>query len=239
MNRYTILALTTLAALPVAAQAPKPTGTALMDKSVAASGGAAWLKIESFTAKGTVSIPAQSITGTMEIMAKSPDKFAMKQAIKGIGDSSSGFDGKVGWSKDPFSGQRTLAGAELAALKAQASLTLRPAQWKSVYSKAELLGTVKVAGAPAYRVRLTPKVGNPETQYFDVKTGLQVRSDQTVETPNGKIAIESYFSDYRTVSGIKMAYKIRQLAGPTEAVILLSDVKVNTTIEDGVFTQPK
>ena len=239
MNRYALFTLAALAALPVVAQGPKPTGAALMEKNVAGSGGAAWLKVNSFIAQGTVSVPAQGITGTVEIQAKSPDRFAMKQSIKGIGDSSSGFDGKVGWSKDPFSGQRVLAGSELAALKAQASLSLRPAQWKSVYSKAEVLGSVKVAGEPAFKVRLTPKVGNLETQYFDAKTGLQVRSDQTVETPNGKIAVESYFSDYRTVGGIKMAFKIRQLAGPTEAIIQLTDVKVNAPVEDSAFAQPK
>ncbi|MCX6366008.1 MAG: hypothetical protein NTX57_04795 [Armatimonadetes bacterium] len=239
MNRYGLLTLTALCAVSASAQAPKPTGAALMDKAVTVIGGAAWLKVQSFTSKGTVSVPAQGISGTMEIQAQAPNKFVMKQSLKGMGDSSSAFDGTVGWSKDPFTGLRTLAGAELASLKAQSALSIRPADWKSVYSKAEVLGTVKVAGAPAYRVRLTPKVGNPETQYFDVKTGLQVRSDQTLETPNGKIAVESYFSDYRTVSGIKMAHKIRQLAGPTEVVILLSDVKINAPVEASAFAKPK
>ncbi len=239
MNRYVFFTLAALATLPALAQGPKPSGASLMDKNAVNSGGAAWLKVNSFVATGTVAVAAQSMTGSVVIQAKSPDKFVMKQNIKGIGDSSSGFDGKIGWSKDPFSGQRVLAGSELAALKAQASLSLRPAQWKSVYSKVETLGTVKVAGAPAYKVRLIPKVGNPETQYFDAKTGLQVRSDQTIETPNGKIAVESYFSDYRAVGGIKMAFKIRQLAGPTEAIIQLTDVKINTPTEDSAFAQPK
>nr|WP_309685455.1 hypothetical protein [Armatimonas sp.] len=239
MNRYGFLLLTALCITSVMAQAPKPTGASLMDKYVASIGGAAWLKVQNFTAKGTISIPAQSITGMVEVFAKAPNQFAMKQNIKGVGESSSGFDGAIGWSKDPFSGLRVLGGAELAALKAQSSLSLRPAQWKGVYASAVLSGTVKVNGAPAYKVKLTPKSGNPETQYFDVKTGLQVRSDQVVESPQGKIAVESYLSDYRTVNGVKIPFKTRQLVGQAEVIIQFSELKVNTTVDDASFAKPK
>ncbi|MBB6049378.1 hypothetical protein [Armatimonas rosea] len=239
MNRYGFLLLAAACAAPVVAQAPKPTGAQILDKNVTASGGAAWQAVQSFTAKGTVTVAAQSISGTVEVYAKAPNKFAMKQSIKGVGDSSSAFDGTVGWSKDGFSGLRELKGGELAALKAQSSLSLRPSLWKTVYSSAALIGTVKVNGAPAYKVKLTPKVGNPETQYFDVKTGLQVRSDQVVESPQGKIAVESYLSDYRTVGGIKMPFKTRQLVGQAEIVIQFTEVKVNATPEDSVFAKPK
>ena len=239
MNRYSLLLLAALCVAPATAQAPKPTGAALMDKYVSVSGGAAWLKVMNFTAKGTVSIPAQSITGTVEIYAKAPDKFAMKQNIKGVGESSSGLDGATAWSKDPFSGLRALSGAELAALKAQATLSLRPAQWKSVYSSATLAGTVKVNGLPAYKVKLVPKSGDPETQYFDVKTGLQVRSDQTVTSPQGKIAVEAYLSDYRSVNGVKIPFKTRQLVGQAEVILQFSELKINTTVDDASFAKPK
>lgn len=239
MNRYAFLLLTVACAAPVVAQAPKLTGAQILDKNVAASGGAAWQSVQGFTAKGTISAPAQSISGTLEIFAKAPNKFALNSKIKGAGDNNTGFDGTVGWSKDTAMGLRTLSGGELATLKNQAVLALRPALWKSVYTSATLLGTVKVNGAPAYRVKLTPKTGNPETQYFDVKTGLQVRSDQVLETPQGKIPVETYVSDYRTVNGIKMAFKTRQLVGAAEIIMQLSDVKLNTAIDDTVFAKPK
>lgn len=239
MNRYQTLALVALAALPAAAQAPKPTGAQLMDKNVTVTGGAAWQGVQSFVARGTVSVPAQSISGTVEIFAKAPGKFGMKQSIKGIGESSSGFDGTVGWSKDAFSGLRELKGAELAALKAQSAVALRPGLWKTVYTSAVLQGTVKVNGAPAYKVKLTPKSGSPETQYFDVKTGLQVRTDQVVESPQGKLAVEAYLSDYRSVGGIKMPFKTRQLVGQAEIVIQLTEVKLNASPDDALFAKPK
>lgn len=244
MTRLLAPLLLVALASPVLAQkaapvAKKPTADQILDRYALVTGGPAWEKLTSFTAKGTVSLPAQSIKGTVEINAKAPNKIAVKQAIGGVGETLSGFDGKEGWSKDPFSGLRVLSGAELSQLEAQATLSLRPTQWRKQYAKAELLGTTKVGGAPAYKVRLTPKVGSPETQYFDVKTGLQVRSDQVAETPQGKIPVEGYLSDYRTVAGVKIPFKTRQVASTTEAVIQFTEVKTNIALDDTLFAKPK
>ena len=239
MNRYYAFTLATLAALPALAQAPKPTAAQILDKNVTASGGAAWQSVQSYVAQGTVSVVAQSIKGTVKVQAKAPNKIAIEQKITGVGDSLMGFNGTTGWSKDISFGLRDLSGPELAALKAQAALALRPASWKSVYTSATLVGTVKVNGAAAYRVKLTPKVGSPETQYFDVKTGLQVRADQVSETPQGKIPVESYPSDYRTVGGVKIPFKTRLLANNVEIIMQFTDVKINVPLEDSGFAKPK
>lgn len=244
MTRFLAPVLLLALASPVLAQkkapvAKKPSADQILDRFAQVSGGAAWEKLNSFTAKGTINLPAQSIKGTVEISAKAPNKMRMVQTIQGVGETTGGYDGTEGWSKDPFSGLRTLAGVELAQLQTQATLSLRPSQWRKVYTKTELLGTTKVGGAPAYKVRLTPKAGNPETQYFDVKTGLQVRSDQVSESPQGKIPVEIYMSDYRTVGGVKIAFKTRQVASVAEAVILLTDVKANVELDDASFAKPK
>lgn len=238
MNRVVTLALTLALVAPAFAQ-KAPKAEQIVDRSVQVMGGAAWEKLQSFVATGTISLPAQSIKGSVVMSAKAPNKLSMKQTIDGVGESLSAFDGTVGWSKDAFQGLRTLTGAELAQLKSQATQALRPGQWRQLYTKTELQGTVKVGGSPAYKIRLTPKTGSPETQYFDVKSGLPVRTDQVVESPQGKIAIETYPSDYRTVGGVKIPFKMRQVMGPTEAILVMTEVKPNATIEDSVFAQPK
>jgi outer membrane lipoprotein-sorting protein len=239
MNRYFAFTLATLVALPALAQAPKPTAAQILDKNVAASGGAAWLKVQSYVAQGTISVVAQSIKGTVKVQTQAPNKIAIAQNVEGAGNSLMGFDGTKGWSKDTALGLRDLSGPELGALKAQAALSLRPASWRSVYTSTTLVGTVKVNGAPAYRVKLTPKVGSPETQYFDVKTGLQVRADQVSETPQGKIPTESYPSDYRMVNGVKIPFKTRLLANNVEIIMQFTDVKINASVDDSAFAKPK
>jgi hypothetical protein len=156
-----------------------------------------------------------------------------------MGDSISAFDGKAGWSKDTFSGTRSLTGGQLAQVRDQATLALRPGAWKSHYSKTALQGTVPVNGSPAYKVQLTAKSGSTEYQYFDVKSGLEVRSDQIIESPQGKIPVEIYFSDYRPVNGIKIPFKTVQKVGPTEVVMIVTEMKTNVTVPDATFVSPK
>ena len=238
MNRVVTLALALALVVPASAQ-KAPTADQIVDRSVQVMGGAAWDKLQSFVATGTISLPAQSIKGTVTMTAKAPNKLAVKQVIDSAGETLSGYDGSVGWSKDAFQGLRTLSGVELAQLKSQATQALRPGLWRQLYSKTELQGTVKVGGSPAYKVKMTPKQGDPETQYFDVKSGLPVRTDQVIVSPQGKIAVESYPSDYRTVRGVKIPYKLRQVVGPTEALLQISEIKANAPVEDSVFAQPK
>lgn len=236
-----------LAFTPRAAAAQKPaartksplSAAAILNQSVQASGGAAWEKVKDYSGKGKLFLPAQKITGRFELKAKMPGKMAVIQVLPNLGESRQGFDGKVGWSRDPVSGSRVLSGPELAMVRNQAMLALRPGRWKELYVRTELLGTVKVNGSPAYRVRMTPREGPAETQYFDVRTHLPVRQDSIAATPQGQIPIESYLSDYRTINGVKVPFKMRQIAGKTEIVMQFTEMKTNTALSDSVFTRPR
>lgn len=233
----TFALLPVAAARPAAAQkaAAKPTAASVLARYVEVTGGGKWEQMNSFTAAGTVDIPAQKVTGKVEMRAKAPGKLWVKQSLPGFGDSVAGFDGATAWSVDPFQGKRTLKGAELSQTKAQAVLSLRPGAWKALYPKAELLGTEVVNGAPAYKVRLSPSDGAPTVNYYDVKSGLQVRADSVVDSPQGRIPVTSYFTDYRAVSGVKVPFVTRQKVGPSEIVITLTDMKVNAPVADDAF----
>lgn len=242
MRRTVVLGaalLTMSAALIAQVQSAKSKAEAIIDRSVKQTGGDAWQKVTSMTYVGTVSLPAQSIKGDFEVKSKSTGKFLMKQKIASVGETLQGFDGSQGWAKDPFSGKRMLTGGELDALKSQAVLALRPARWREVYSGVELLGTVKVAGEPAYRIRLKPKHGEPETHYYSVKSGLEVRIDAIAVTQQGKIPVESYSSDYRSVGGVKIPFKLRQVFNQNELVMTISKVDANTPVDDAEFAPPK
>lgn len=218
------------------------TAEQIIEDSIKASGGrAALAKIKTTVTEGTLSLPAQGINGTMAVQYKAPGKYRMSQTIQGIGETTSAFDGKVAWSKDPINGLRVLSGAELEQAKRGAEGTTNPlVQWKQLYKKWEVLGVRPVGTAKAYAVRLTPKVGKPAVQYFDTKTGLLVRMDQVLDTPNGQIASETYLSDYRTLDGIKTPFKVRSVIGGGLAEVLMTftSVKNNVPVDDSVFAKP-
>lgn len=204
---------------PIAASAQKtPTADEIINAYIVATGGkAAYGKITSSIMTGEIEVVAQKIRGTVTVKAKAPDKFLLVQELAG-NKFEVGYDGKIGWARDPLHGLRTLEGKELEQIKDSATFNAT-LNWKQRYSKTEVLGIRKVNGADAYAIRLTSKQGTPTTQFYDVKTKLLVRSDSNAATPEGSLPTETYTSDYRSQDGVKVPFTIRQLASNVEAVM--------------------
>ncbi|MFY7953961.1 MAG: hypothetical protein ACOVT5_15775 [Armatimonadaceae bacterium] len=223
---------------PAAPKLPLTTADAVLDASAKAMGGDAATKIETSVVTGKMSIPAQGLTGTMVLKSKSPDKFVMVQGLPNIGEIRVGYDGKVGWSKDPFNGLRELKGEELAQTKDDVDRN-SPSEWRKKVKSAVLLAPRKVAGSWCYVVKVTTKANVVNTQYIDAKTLLLSRVDVTMTGPTGKVPAESYLSDYRSVDGVKMPYKTRSIvAGVQEIVITYDKVENNVPVDDAEFTKP-
>lgn len=238
------LAVTLTIATPTRSLAQKssaqklPTGEQIFEDYIKASGGREALnKIKSQVTQGTIEIAAAKISGTMTVTVKSPNKFHMVSEIPGIGKQEARFDGKVGWSYDPINGPRVLAGKELAQLKESANLDTRTS-FKQLYSKMEVIGIRKVDGNPAYAVRTTAKTGVSSVQYFDVKSKLLVRTDLVTESPSGAIPTENYLSDYRTVDGVKIPFRMKQVVASQQIVMKFTSIKNNVTVDDAEFVKP-
>ena len=223
--------------------APLPAGLTaaqIMDNFVQASGGKAVSALgKTMIQQGTVSVAGQNIKGKFENYIKRPNLMYTVQELENIGKFESAYDGKIAWSKDPINGFRELKGKELAGVKRQAEDDANKSEWRKTYKTPEALGVRKVEGKDAYAVRLTPIAGGkPAVWYFDPQTRLLVRMDMINEGPQGTVPMELHFSDYRTVSGQKIPFLIRQKAGPAEVTITLTDVKINEPIPDSKFAKP-
>ena len=94
-------------------------------------------------------------------------------------------------------------------------------------------------GKDAYAIRLTPTNGKPLVQYFDTQTNLMVRMDMISEGPQGTLPIESYFSDYRTVDGMKIPFQMRQKVAATELLTTVTEIKNNLPVTDAKFAKPE
>jgi len=232
-------ALILLPTLLFAQGAKKITVDQIMEKSLAATGGrAAMLKLKTSTMKGTLNVKSSGIKGTIAITTKSPNKVLVTSTIPGVGDSLQGFDGKVGWAKDPFSGLRKLEGGELDEIKRQGQLS-EALTYKSVYSQIKLVGTQKVNGKDAYVLKMTPKKGKPSTSYFDTKTFLLVKQEMTAETPQGTFPVEAFISEYKTIDGVKFPTVMKQKIGTiADMEMRFSEIKNNTPVDDKIFTMP-
>ncbi len=234
------LALSTspAAARKQAAASKLPPGDQIVARSVRVTGGGAWDKFTSYDLKGTISIPARNTNGDFELEVKYPAKLLIRQKFAAVGNILQGFDGTSGWTKQGSAPSTNITGAALGAMKQQAALALRPGRWKTFYSGAETIGIVKVAKSDAYRVRMKSRSGEAETHYYDIKTGYEVRVDVVAVTPQGRFPVELYSSDYRTVGAVKLPFKIRQLVGPTEIAMQITETKMNGPVADSVFVRP-
>src|SRR5687768_8055074 len=155
----------TMAALllaPLYAQAPAKTETTtsalpdareIINRHIKAIGGReAILAHKSMHATGTLSIPAQSISGPMEIFgAANPDRVVIKFAIPGIGDIAEGFDGSHGWSLSPMTGPMLKVGKELTQAKFDADFYSELRDPKN-YPEVKTVEKTTFAGRPCYKV---------------------------------------------------------------------------------------
>ncbi len=223
---------------PAKATAAEPTVDQILDKYVQAIGGRqAVEKITSRATKGTFELPAMGLKGELEIYAKAPNKSLTIQNVSGVGEILDGYDGKIGWSKNPMMGLREKSGAELAAI-VRASDIQAPLKTRQLYSKLELKGKEKVGDRETYVILATPAEGAPVKMYFDAQTGLIARIDTEAETPQGKIQVETTLDDYREVDGVKIPFSTRQDTSMYSAVIKLTEVKHNVAIDDAKFNKP-
>lgn len=225
----------TPAAMPAEAM---PTVDQIVDKYVTALGGKAAIeKFTSTASKGTFEIAAFGASGTAEIWEKAPNKSALRLDIPGFGIIEEGFNGTVAWSKDPQSGLREKTGMELASTKLDAEF-YKPIKLKALYPKIMVKGKEKVGDKDAYVLEATPAEGSVETWYFDVTSGLLVRTDAERESPQGKISVQSFLEDYREVDGVKLAFTLRNVTSAFTIVIKLDEVKRNVPVEDTKFNKP-
>lgn len=229
------------------AEAPKadakaaalPTPEDIYDKYVNAVGGKAAIeKITSRSMKGSFDLEAFGVTGApVEMFAKAPNKSATKIDIPGFGVVNRVYDGATAWSSDPMAGLRELSGLELAQMK-RGSDFYQELNYKKHYSKMEVKGKEKVGSSEAYVVEATPSEGGPEKLYFDVNTNLLVRHDAEVESPQGKLLMETYMEDYKVVDGVKIPHTVKQVNPAMTIVIKITEVKNNVEIDDAKFNKP-
>jgi len=201
-----------------------------------ASGGAAWDGIRSVHVKAKFATGGLNGTGESwedTLSGRACERFALGP-MKGV----EGFDGKTVWSQDT-SGQANADEGEDTRLRAASEAYRRTmAYWYPERREGviEYAGEKAEGGRHFHVVRITPKGGRAFDIWVDGVTWL---FDRVVE----KAALETqttYFSDYRDVAGVKMAFVTRRTNGETryDQTVTAESVDINVPIDDTMFTMP-
>lgn len=200
---------------------------------------------------------------TFTTFRKAPDKYAnLVDTAKGA-KKDSGCDGRTYWMMPPdeISQGRVVfdEGRLLKHMQTVGEFRILP-----IYKKAKLRGTKKVDDRLAYVVEFELEDSDRRTYYIDVQTFLLLRSDSaakpylaieprdSVIQLSGTTAIPAsvlggsgvletsgpkstlYYSDWRDVDGVKVAFEVRGDDGVTKTL----NLTFNADIDDRVFAPP-
>jgi hypothetical protein len=224
----------------MAATASAQTVDELVAKNVEARGGAARLKaIESVRIERTVATLFNDIE--IVIYKKRPNLYRSEQRSKANPNViARGFADTAWESANGKTTVREGAGpAEQREVDADFDGFL--VDYRDKGHAIALEGKARVAGADAYKLKVTMKSGAVRYVYLDAATLLERRHETTIElAPGRRVATTIDYSDWREVSGVKFPFAIeeeRDAPGQT-FVHYTKRIEVNVPLDDAMFRMP-
>jgi zinc protease len=221
------------AAAPVS-EADAKAGREMVDRTIAALGGPAFLGQKSLVLKGTGtltpapgrSLPIQSVNS----WAVYPDKTRLELNL-GVATVAQGSNGEVAWVQQPGGVQDITAevkesrkyGFEVLRRFGAGGYTARP------------LPDAEVDGKPAKAFEVADAEGHATKFYVDPTTSLPVKVSFT--TKQG--ATDVMLRDFRDVSGLKIPYAVEQWRNGAKFLeAVYTDAQVNVEVDPKLFEKP-
>ncbi|MEP7351601.1 MAG: hypothetical protein ABI824_00075 [Acidobacteriota bacterium] len=218
--------------------ADPPTAEAILDRYVEVTGGKqAYQARKSEIMHGTLSYPAQGISGAVVRYEVESGLHYTSVTIPGLGAIEEGIKDGVAWERTDLLGARIKDGAERGQALRDGALNAT-AQWRDLFPKIKLAGTEAVNGEECYKVVLTPADGSAETMFFSVKTGLALKAILVANSQMGDVPVEVLMSDYKPFGGILEATKVSQKAAGQDFVITIQSLETNVEIPTSRFDFP-
>ncbi len=199
----------------------------------AAGGGRALSKIQTLTIEGTFNTD-DGKSGTYTFDTKLPNRY-YTELLLGDRNLIEAYNGKSAWRRNAAGEIGTLVGPEGMQLEAAAqvynSRLVNPKKSKIALA---FVGHAQVRGKDALQIELTTATGMKRQIFFDPQTHLIVKEAATA----GGIEEEILYDDYRTIDGVKLAFKIELHRGSDKYDIGVTRAAINGTIGERVFDFP-
>jgi len=222
---------------PAAAPADLPSAKSIIDRHIEASGGRQTIQNRSsMQGVGTLAMPANGISGKIEIFAAKPNLLLVRTSVEGIGEMSEGFDGNIAWSMTPMTGPMLASEKEREQKRLDADF-FGDLNVEKKYKAIKTVEKTVFGGKPSYKVSLTRHDGTEDFEYFDVETGLKSGRQVTRETPMGALTVTATMTEYKKFGGTLVPTTIKQNIMGMEQIITLSSVEYDK-VDAAVFQLP-
>jgi photosynthetic reaction center cytochrome c subunit len=217
-----------------ATAAALPSAQAILDKYLAAVGGAAVLqKIKTRVQTGNIEVAGKKYP--IEIYSQAPDNRVSISHLPS-GPSVTAFNREAGWLSTP-NGIRRMSLAEQQAARIDAELYF-PLQLPRMYQEFEVSSGELINGKATYLVSAKGKGAPGLRLYFDQESGLLVRLIRFAETPLGRNPTEIDYADFRVADGVKLSYRWTLARPNGRFAIQIDAVKQNVPLDEGQFVTP-
>ncbi len=181
-----------------------------------------------------MSASVQGMVIEMKTQQKAPNKIRSVMTMGGNVMQEQIFDGERGMMRG-MQGTMEMEGEMLDQMKAQAAINPELTYQEKGYTLT-LDGVETVEGKQAYKVNITSPQDVTITEFFDVDTGLKLRTLISQDTPMGPMTQTTDYTDYREVGGLLFPFMMRQQAGPQVFDLEVKSVEINQGLDDAVFS---
>jgi hypothetical protein len=243
-RKFSSLAVFALLATSLAAQTDAPpSADQVVSGYVTARGGIDKIKaVKSERITGTVTF-GPGAEGPFLIERQRPLKMHMEFSINGL-TLIRVYDGKsAGWIYNPMTPNpavEAMSQSDLNSIFDEADYDGPFVDYKTKGNQLEFVDKEEVLGTTAYKVKLTNKSGDVSYFYFDVSTNLLMKWEGNRKIDGKDFPWESYFRDFRDVSGLKYPFLIESSSPGTQASqkITADKVEINIPIDAARFGKP-
>lgn len=207
------------------------TGEDIIRKYIQAIGGADnIMKVQDKTVMMQAKIQNYDISAV--IYQKAPDKMLQKFTFAGM-DQVIVYDGEKAFQKSMM-GEEELTGDNLEMMQFEAGLH-NILRLSDLGVTIENKGLDKAGGKDAWKIEIKMKGGAVIRHFYDKETGLRLREERTVDSPQGKITQSTDLSDYKEVNGVLYPHLMKQNAGGMTLELKITAIQINAGIADSVF----
>ena len=217
-----MLGLRAAAADTTDASALLPSPQTIVARHVEAVGGrAALLKHQSYHWTGGFELPAQKVSGSLEIFGKAPHKFWLKVEIPGAGKYLRATDGRTMWHFNPQPGSRSGKDWESHARQGLRRLADERQQHltdvldlnsmlndETGLTHAHTVGRIRFQDRECLQLDLTGRNEQGVTEYFDPASGL--RAGVSYAGTNAETFITT---EYKEIGGVTIPTRVIRLDG--------------------------
>jgi len=211
-------------------------------KNIQARGGMDKLKsVKTIKTTATMTMgPGMEAPGVM--FQKRPERARLEFTIQGL-TAIQAYDGSKGWQIMPFMGKKDaelMSADETKEVQEMADLDGPLVDYKAKGNTVELLGKDKIEGTDAYKLKVTLKNGDVQTQYLDADSFLEIKEETTRTVRGTEHVVESSVGDYKEVDGIVFPFAVESsMKGSDEKQkITISKIELNVPVDDSVFKMP-